>query len=197
MDNNEKMFEIIWKKQKALIGDPNIKNPKRLILIAGVPGSGKTTLLRVLQKEINALYIRSDDIRDILNEEYADNVLANDPGLKEQYLEYIFGKYILGFVNQTLILDINMDRAYKFLLQLADKYGYPRMIISLNCSKDILIERLGKRESTYVNEFLKNLPKWVNDHDDFNRLNMADVVFNTEGEKVDRMVKEIQRKLNQ
>lgn len=197
MDNNEKMFEQIWREQKTLLGELNTKNPKQLILIAGVPGSGKTTLLKSLQRRINCLYIRSDDIRDILNREYSDNVLANSPQLKEQYIEYIFNNYLSKCENQMIILDMSMDREYNFLLQVADKYEYPRIIISLNCTKNILQERLSKRESAYVDEFLKNLPKWISDHEAFNRLNIADLIFDTEKENLDEMVEEVLMKLQQ
>ena len=197
MDNNEEMFEKIWREQKILLGEFNTKNPKQLILIAGVPGSGKTTLLKSLQERINALYIRSDDIRDILNREYSDNILANNSQLKDQYLEYIFGSYISKCENQRIIIDMSMDRESNFLIQLADKYGYPKIIISLNCPEEILVERLSKRESTYVDEFLKNLPRWINDHEAFNNLNIADLVFDTEKENIGEMVEEILMKLQQ
>jgi len=195
MNDNEKMFEDIWKDQKILIGNPNIKNHKQLILIAGVPGSGKTTLLRALREKVEAIYIRSDDIRDIINKTHSDNVLANNPSLKEHYLEYIFNHYIPEFENQTIILDMSMDREYNFLLQLAEKYGYPRIIISLNCTENTLVGRLEKRESLYVGEFLKNIPKWIADHDNFNKLGIADIVFNTEEKDLTEMVEEILRKL--
>lgn len=179
MEEKMVMFEKIWERHKYLIGDTNFHNKRLLILIAGAPGSGKTTLLKLLQKQFHSLYIRSDDIRDILNNEYGDNVLANNPELKNEYIEYIFETKIKELKNQTIVIDMSMDRNADFPLYIADTFNYPRYIISLDCSFDILKQRLSDREKEYKEAFLNNLPKWYEDHRKFDDKKIADIYLDS------------------
>lgn len=162
-----------------------------MILVAGVPGSGKTTLLRVLQGKLNSLYIRSDDIRDILNYEYHDNVLANNPGLKNEYIRYLFENKVVGFKNQAIIIDMSLDRNPDFCLDLAKDFQYPQFIISIDCNPDILKSRLNNREKEYREAFLNNLPKWIDDHNKFNEKAIADIYLDSGILPTDEMVEEV------
>ncbi len=117
MKKEEVSFNDVWKKHKNLIGDTNVKKSKRIILIAGVPGSGKTTLLKEVQNRLNYLYIRSDDLRNILIKEFHCSIaFANNTDFKDGYFEYIFEKYLQYFPNQSIIFDLSLDRGMEKVL---------------------------------------------------------------------------------
>jgi len=195
MVKDDLLFEKIWSKHKGLIGDIQSPREKLVILVAGVPGSGKTTLLKELKKSLDCLYIRSDDIRDIINFLYDDNVLANNTELKNRYLEYIFQKYVPDFKNQLIILDMSLDRLSDFLLPFVKRHNYPEFSISLNCSEELLRERLDVREDKYKQVFLKNLYQWISDHEDFNKRYKANIDLNSGNISTKEMVAMILDKL--
>jgi thymidylate kinase len=200
----EDLFKIIRQKQKSHLKNTNLgKNSKLMIVFSGVPGSGKTYLSKILEKKYQAVRMRSDTIREIINkfpEEYFKQIEIDlekvfnikDKSKLKEYLyddlsmkkETVIAKYVDNFLvnysykNTMLVYDGSIDRKYDRVKQISERIGFKLFLIKLPLNKKMIRQRIINRGEGDMTSFDTNLPRWEKDYTNLNKKTRADFEFN-------------------
>jgi predicted kinase len=196
-------FEEIYLIHKRNLKYLEVRNERRTALcFSGVPGAGKTTISKQLEKELKAIRIEIDEIRDIVskifeqkNLEFRDN---EDKYLKIKNQSYKYLEQLLKYLhknkkNSLIILDFSLDRRYFYVQSLLDNLNYKIFSISIEADEEQLRERIKTRDSGMLDHsiYLKMLPNWINDHSVFNSQHKLDIYINTNKLTIEESTSEI------
>lgn len=113
------------------------KEKPYIILLDGYTGMGKTTVSKELAKQDNSIILNNDEVRAFLND-YKDTT-----NLKDELQKYRLKRLLLN--KNSCICDSCLCHNYEEKLEYYKKLGYPYYIIRLDCSEEVVKERLEKR----------------------------------------------------
>jgi len=181
MTINEQIYKIHIKKLKNL----DFPNKKLIISFSAVPGSGKTTIAKKIETKYKGIRIRSDSVRDIINNLMSANKYSR---LKQREIVINYHLYLLNKLrtlpNGLIILDSSIDRKFAQVKELADKNKYDLFIIKINVSRKTIEHRIKKRNPKGYQNFLDNMDQWFDDNIKFNNKYKVDFEIDNE-EKMD------------
>lgn len=137
------------------------KDGKILISFSAIPGAGKTTVARQLAKRFNLARINKDEIHDVM---VRFNQAHNEELLKE-VVQMIVNK--LSFLDKVILQDSSVDRKYAQMAAWAEKSEYKFIVIQIEAARETLEERIRERNKEGAPEYLKELPRWWDEHKAF------------------------------
>lgn len=143
----------------------NETNPRVMILFSGTTGSGKSFLAKNIEEKFRGVRINNDDVRDIIKEEIVPNYDLSSVDfqkLLEEYLMYLFEN--VPKINGLLILDSSIDRKYKLVRELANKYNYEIFLIRIDLPKETLKRQIRQRSGRDSGPYLRDLERHLDDH---------------------------------
>lgn len=189
------ILKKIYEKHLKQLGNFSIPNEKLIICFSGIPGSGKTYIAKVLEKRYNAIRIRSDTIRKIINdlEEDFDNI----DEIVYDYIDWLLKSF--PFVNKLIILDMSIDRRYEKLFLFFEELGYKRFIIRLKVSQKVYEKRIIKKLEKLDRNYINRINDWKKQYKEFGKKVKPDIIIenNKDNElnlkplfkKLDRLIK--------
>ena len=164
------------------------KEKPYIILLDGYTGMGKTTVAKELAKQDNSIILNNDEVRMFLND-YQD---ATD--LKNRLQKYRLERLLLN--KNSCICDSCLAHNYQEKIKYYKELGYPYYIIRLECSEEIIKERLEKRTVTNDNASIATFDDylWMKENVERVPLELIDFTINT-AENIDYQITEILNKL--
>lgn len=150
----------------------------RAILFSATPGMGKTTISQTLSNYFHAVVISSDSMRQILKDcgEYTnERPVSENEKILHQFAAYSFDRLYHEFPNHFYIFDSSVDRRYPDIKNGMDAYTIPSIVIRLEVPREVVEERLVKREEN-PDYYLRNLDRWFLDYESFD-LSVVDIFF--------------------
>lgn len=159
------------------------KEKPYIILLDGYTGMGKTTVSKELAKQDNSIILNNDEVRAFLND-YKDTT-----NLKDELQKYRLKRLLLN--KNSCICDSCLCHNYQEKLEYYKKLGYPYYIIRLDCSEEVVKERLEKRVVNKDNASIAmfNNYLWMKENVKRVPLELIDFTINTE-EDIKLQVKE-------
>ena len=138
-------------KEKFLIKFPIVIGNKKepyIILFDAFTGHGKSYISNLISKYDNSVILNNDEVRCFLND-YSDNgSLRNE--LQKYRLELPLKN------NNSCIMDSCFSHNWYLKKEYYDKLGYKYYIVRLECSDDIVKDRLSRRVKDDNNYFAGN-----------------------------------------
>ena len=159
------------------------KEKPYIILLDGYTGMGKTTVSKELAKQDNSIILNNDEVRAFLND-YKDTT-----NLKDELQKYRLKRLLLN--KNSCICDSCLCHNYEEKLEYYKKLGYPCYIIRLDCSEEVVKERLEKRVVNKDNASIATFNNylWMKENVERVPLELIDFTINTE-EDIKLQVKE-------
>ena len=159
------------------------KEKPYIILLDGYTGMGKTTVSKELAKQDNSIILNNDEVRAFLND-YKDTT-----NLKDELQKYRLKRLLLN--KNSCICDSCLCHNYQEKLEYYKKLGYPYYIIRLDCSEEVVKERLEKRVVNKDNASIATFNNylWMKENVERVPLELIDFTINTE-EDIKLQVKE-------
>lgn len=120
----------------------DVEHEKLFITFSGAPGSGKTTLAKKLTRDLQAQYVRHDDIR----------LMIKNMGMNPYEMDMVpISKLIIDDImtsrpNKLVILDASLDRTWEIYFEHVKQLNAKPCIIRFSVTKDLLIKRLRDRD---------------------------------------------------
>lgn len=169
---------------------PIIKGTKEepyVILIDGYTGMGKSTVSKCISEFDGSVILNNDEVRYFLND-YKNN---NYKLLQEYRLEKLLEN------NNSCIIDSCLCHNYKSKLEYYKRLGIKYYIIRLECSSDIVKERLENRVVDDKNYSIANYEDylWMINNVERVPINLIDFIIDTE-EDINSQVLEFLTKNN-
>ncbi len=150
-------------------------NKKVLITFAGAIGSSKTPIANYLSCKLNFPVLNNDAIRTEVLEDLGS---FNEKEYLKRRNERIHSVLENNF---SVIYDASIDREWKNWEKKIAEVGYKTFIISLDLSKDFLIELYkikGYHESAQrIDQFFSNHEEFLKNHGHFVNLQITDENF--------------------
>ena len=165
------------------------KEKPYIILLDGYTGMGKTTVSKELAKQDNSIILNNDEVRAFLND-YKDTT-----NLKDELQKYRLKRLLLN--KNSCICDSCLCHNYQEKLEYYKKLGYPYYIIRLDCSEEVVKERLEKRVVNKDNASIATFNNylWMKENVKRVPLELIDFTINTE-EDIKSQVKEFLNKIH-
>jgi len=159
------------------------KEKPYIILLDGYTGMGKTTVSKELAKQDNSIILNNDEVRAFLND-YKDTT-----NLKDELQKYRLKRLLLN--KNSCICDSCLCHNYEDKLEYYKSLGYPYYIIRLECSEEVVKERLEKRVVNKDNASIATFNNylWMKENVERVPLELIDFTINTE-EDIKLQVKE-------
>ena len=159
------------------------KEKPYIILLDGYTGMGKTTVSKELAKQDNSIILNNDEVRAFLND-YKDTT-----NLKDELQKYRLKRLLLN--KNSCICDSCLCHNYEDKLEYYKSLGYPYYIIRLECSEEVVKERLEKRIVNKDNASIATFNNylWMKENVKRVPLELIDFTINTE-EDIKLQVKE-------
>ncbi len=159
------------------------KEKPYIILLDGYTGMGKTTVSKELAKQDNSIILNNDEVRAFLND-YKDTT-----NLKDELQKYRLKRLLLN--KNSCICDSCLCHNYQEKLEYYKSLGYPYYIIRLDCSEEVVKERLEKRVVNKDNASIATFNNylWMKENVERVPLELIDFTINTE-EDIKLQVKE-------
>lgn len=159
------------------------KEKPYIILLDGYTGMGKTTVSKELAKQDNSIILNNDEVRAFLND-YKDTT-----NLKDELQKYRLKRLLLN--KNSCICDSCLCHNYEDKLEYYKSLGYPYYIIRLECSEEVVKERLEKRVVNKDNASIATFNNylWMKENVKRVPLELIDFTINTE-EDIKLQVKE-------
>ena len=150
------------------------KEKPYIILLDGYTGMGKTTVSKELAKQDNSIILNNDEVRAFLND-YKDTT-----NLKDELQKYRLKRLLLN--KNSCICDSCLCHNYEEKLEYYKKLGYPYYIIRLDCSEEVVKERLEKRVVNKDNASIATFNNylWMKENVKRVPLELIDFTINTE-----------------
>jgi len=121
----------------------DIPHRRAYIIFSGVPGSGKTTLAKRLAQDLQGLYIRHDDIRQ----------LARKRGLDVRKLtissvsRIVIDTTLEHDANGLIVIDASLDRTWPLFFDHAKQQRALPIVIRLNVPREVILRRVEARHA--------------------------------------------------
>lgn len=160
----------------------DVQQDAQVISFSGTPGMGKSAVARVLEEELQAVRISSDDVRRMLRDYgYEPDRLSGNAVYTplQVYLMYALSRIHKEYTNHCFILDSSVDRKYLSLAELTAAMNYPLFIIRLDCPRELAEERIVATRAN-PEDYLKHMDSWFADYEAF-PLRRADYILDTSG----------------
>ena len=159
------------------------KEKPYIILLDGYTGMGKTTVSKELARQDGSMILNNDEVRAFLND-YKDTT-----NLKDELQKYRLKRLLLN--KNSCICDSCLCHNYQEKLEYYKKLGYPYYIIRLDCSEEVVKERLEKRVVNKDNASIATFNNylWMKENVERVPLELIDFTINTE-EDIKLQVKE-------
>lgn len=159
-----------------------------IILLDGYTGMGKTTVAKAIAKQDNSIILNNDEVRMFLND-YQDTT-----NLKNRLQKYRLERLLLN--KNSCICDSCLAHNYQEKIKYYKKLGYPYYIIRLECTEEIVKERLKKRTVTKDNASIATFDDYLWMKENMKRVpvELIDFTINT-AEDIDSQITEIVNKL--
>lgn len=159
------------------------KEKPYIILLDGYTGMGKTTVSKELARQDGSMILNNDEVRAFLND-YKDTT-----NLKDELQKYRLKRLLLN--KNSCICDSCLCHNYEEKLEYYKKLGYPCYIIRLDCSEEVVKERLEKRVVNKDNASIATFNNylWMKENVKRVPLELIDFTINTE-EDIKLQVKE-------
>lgn len=159
------------------------KEKPYIILLDGYTGMGKTTVSKELARQDNSIILNNDEVRAFLND-YKDTT-----NLKDELQKYRLKRLLLN--KNSCICDSCLCHNYEDKLEYYKSLGYPYYIIRLECSEEVVKERLEKRIVNKDNASIATFNNylWMKENVKRVPLERIDFTMNTE-EDIKLQVKE-------
>lgn len=159
--------------KKFPIPKGNSKNPY-IILFDAYTGMGKSTVALEIAKYEDVVILNNDEVRYFLND-YDD-----EKGLKDKLQKYRLEELLKN--NNNCICDSCFCHNYESKLEYYDQLGYKYYIVRLECSSEVVKERLKKRTLDGVNYSLADYDGylWMKNNVGRVPLDLVDFTINTE-----------------
>lgn len=160
-----------------------------IILLDGYTGMGKTTVSKELAKQDNSIILNNDEVRAFLND-YKDTT-----NLKDELQKYRLKRLLLN--KNSCICDSCLCHNYEDKLEYYKSLGYPYYIIRLECSEEVVKERLEKRMVNKDNASIATFNNylWMKENVKRVPLERIDFTMNTEKD-IKSQVKEFLNKIH-
>ncbi len=130
----------------AILQNKRVHHPKCLVLFSGVPGSGKSTIACAIEKELRAIRLSNDEVRDrilmadpvvgIENREHAKLVIATE----------LFER-VAREPNGLVVVDASCDRGYDYYRSWGNKHGYRIILLRMDTPRNTVEQRLRARNN--------------------------------------------------
>ena len=165
------------------------KEKPYIILLDGYTGMGKTTVSKELAKQDNSIILNNDEVRAFLND-YKDTT-----NLKDELQKYRLKRLLLN--KNSCICDSCLCHNYEDKLEYYKSLGYPYYIIRLECSEEVVKERLEKRIVNKDNASIATFNNylWMKENVKRVPLERIDFTMNTEKD-IKSQVKEFLNKIH-
>lgn len=165
------------------------KEKPYIILLDGYTGMGKTTVSKELAKQDNSIILNNDEVRAFLND-YKDTT-----NLKDELQKYRLKRLLLN--KNSCICDSCLCHNYEDKLEYYKSLGYPYYIIRLECSEEVVKERLEKRIVNKDNASIATFNNylWMKENVKRVPLERIDFTINTEKD-IKSQVKEFLNKIH-
>jgi predicted kinase len=121
----------------------DIPHRRVYIIFSGVPGSGKTTLAKKLARDLQAIYIRHDDIRHIARERGYDVQKITISSVSRIVIDTV----LKNDENGLIILDASLDRTWLLFFDHAKQQQAQPIVIRLNVPREIIEARIEARHA--------------------------------------------------
>lgn len=139
----------------------NIDNPKVFLIFSGMPGSGKTYLAQKLTKDLQAQYIRHDDIREEVKNLSLDLTKFHTPSVSK----LIINDIMAHDRNKFIILDGSIDHgAERYFEHVKELHALPiiirfdvpietirKRIVARDDNKEALLAEISRYETAFAN----------------------------------------------
>ena len=143
-------------REKFINDFPIIKGAKKepyIILFDAYTGEGKSTVAKEISKYDNSVILNNDQVRDWLND------YSNLSNLKSELQNYRLELLLKN--NCSCICDSCFCHNWKEKIKYYDKLGYKYYIIRLECSEEIIKDRLSKRFKSKDNYSIANFNDYL------------------------------------
>jgi predicted kinase len=111
------------------------------MIFSGVPGSGKTTLGKKLARDMQSVYIRHDDIRQIARERGYDVQKLTISSISRIVIDTI----LENDANGLILLDASLDRTWPMFFDHAKQQQAQPIVIRLNVPRKVIEARIVAR----------------------------------------------------
>jgi hypothetical protein len=175
------ILEIIFKEHIKKLKNLKYKKNKLIVCFSAIPGSGKTFIAKKIEKKLKAVRISNDEIRIIIKKFYGE-----DPqDILHKYLRHFFNKY--SFNNKMIILDMGIDRNFDLIEDFAKRKKYKVIIVRIVSSMNKIREaiKVRNKKSSEFKKYFKQIPRWIDENERFNKTHKADIVIHNKFEQLD------------
>ncbi len=149
---------------------------KIFIIFSGTPGSGKTTLAKKLTDDLQAQYVRHDEIRQIIKG------IGHDPHKMSMIpiSKLIIDDIMAYSPNKLVILDASLDRAWNIYFDHVRRLEAKPCIIRFEVPKKILVARLNSRNDDGDEKLVKMIDTFIEQLESCKKSVNADICLGVE-----------------
>ncbi|HET8669748.1 MAG TPA: ATP-binding protein [Candidatus Saccharimonadales bacterium] len=176
---NDKQIADIIDIYYAQLANKDTRQPKRVVLFSGVPGSGKSTIARAIERNLRAVRISNDEIRD--------RIMAAAPTIQPDVREKIKFKVGTGVMTRLaretsglIVVDASCDRGFDEYNGWAERNGYRVVLLRMQVSRSVIEERIQKRDNQgrrNVSRSLGMLDTWWQQWEKFGKTHTPDLII--------------------
>lgn len=179
-----------------LAGKDTVNEKTYLICFSGSPESGQSQLAQKVAKKYKGILIDKDQCRTLVYQSEKIENTQQVEDILDEYMEHFFEK-IVKLPNKLLVWDASIDRRYDKYHEFADKYGYKIFVISMDTSREQILEQIKERRDEKTAEwFFAQMSRWAEDYKKYNESGQVDfVVKNKSEEDIAKLFEKLDRLL--
>ena len=160
MTRLEAAYNDIYKLHAPHIETTSARVKPMLVVFSAIPGSGKSELTKRLVNEHGFLRIANKDIRESIAKTHHED-------------DVNIGEYTLWLLDRlieqktfSIVFDRNIDQWYIPSKEWAERNGYTYVLVQIDVRREILEQRLLKREKDPKAKAFEVLDFYAEKHDD-------------------------------
>lgn len=159
-----------------------MRQPKRVILFSGVPGSGKSTIARAIERDLQAVRVSNDEIRDCI----VAAAPTIQPVMRERNKFEIGTEVMARLARETsglIVVDASCDRGFDEYNGWAKRNGYHVMLLRMEVPRDVIEQRMRKGDAQKhrnASRSLDLLDTWWEQWETFGRRHTPDLIIRPE-----------------